>query len=234
MRLDKLLAGCGKCTRKEAGRAVAKGLVTVNGKTVKDKAFDVNEAADEVTFCGEKLFYSRFTYIMLNKPSGVLSATEDKEKTVIDLLPKELQRLGLFPCGRLDKNTEGLLLLTNNGPLSHFLLSPKCHVVKKYFFTLASPLIESDVQRLESGVDIGEYVTAPARVTMVSEKEGYIEIGEGKYHQIKLMMNAVGNKVEYLKRVEFGALSLDKSLEIGCFRPLSEEEIAALLDCMPN
>lgn len=232
MRLDKLLSASGKCTRKEAGKAVAKGDVSVNGAVVKDRAYDVDETRDEVIFCGERIGYRRFTYVMLNKPQGVVSATEDKGKTVLDLLPEEFRRQGLFPCGRLDKNTEGLMILTNNGPLSHFLLSPKCHVPKKYFFNVLNPLSESDISKLEAGVDIGGYVTKPCKAMMIGEKEGYIEIKEGKYHQIKLMMNAVGNEITFLKRVNFGPIPLDPALECGDFRLLTEEEIHALENCI--
>jgi 16S rRNA pseudouridine516 synthase len=162
---------------------------------------------------------------MLNKPEGYVSATEDTlSPTVLTLLPEELQRIGLFPCGRLDKNTLGLMLLTNNGPLSHKLLSPKNHVAKKYRFTVKFPISENDVTALEAGVDIGGYLTAPCKVEMTDEKNGYITLTEGRYHQIKLMAEAVHNQITYLERVTFGPIALDTSLERGQWRYLTAEE----------
>lgn len=233
MRLDKMLADTGRCTRKEAGKAVLSGNVKVNGLEVKDRSYNVDPEKDDVMFCGERIVYRRFTYIMLNKPQGVVSATNDPmERTVLDLLPSELKRQGLFPCGRLDKNTEGLLILTNNGPLSHFLLSPKFHVQKRYYFTVERPLSLSDIQKLESGVDIGGYVTMPSKVDMISEREGYITISEGKYHQIKLMLAALSNRVTFLKRVSFGPIILDQGLECGEYRHLTKDEVSALNECV--
>jgi len=166
---------------------------------------------------------------MLNKPDGYVSATDDdKYPTVITLLPDELQRIGLFPCGRLDKNTLGLMILTNNGPLSHKLLAPKNHVSKKYRFTVKFPISENDVNALESGVDIGGYVTAPCKVEMIGEKEGYITLTEGKYHQIKLMAEAVHNQITYLERVTFGPIALDEGLGRGEWRYLTEDEQKSL------
>ncbi len=166
---------------------------------------------------------------MINKPEGYVSATDDdKFPTVLTLLPDELQKIGLFPCGRLDKNTLGLMLLTNNGPLSHKLLAPKNHVSKKYRFTVKFPISEADVKELESGVDIGGYITAPCNVEMTDEKNGYITLTEGKYHQIKLMVEAVHNQITYLERVTFGPIALDESLERGQWRYLTESEQEAL------
>ena len=162
---------------------------------------------------------------MLNKPEGYVSATsDDLSPTVLELLPKELQRIGLFPCGRLDKNTLGLMLLTNNGPLSHKLLAPKNHVDKKYRFEVKFPISENDVRELESGVDIGGYMTAPCKVKMTGEREGYITLTEGKYHQIKLMAEAVHNQITFLERVTFGPIKLDETLARGEWRFLNEEE----------
>ncbi|MBR5602096.1 MAG: pseudouridine synthase, partial [Clostridia bacterium] len=156
-------------------------------------------------------------------------ATEDgRLPTVIELLPEELQKIGLFPCGRLDKNTLGLMLLTNDGDTSHRLLAPKSHVTKTYAFKLKFPLSDADITDLESGVDIGGYVTAPCRVVRTGEREGQITLTEGKYHQIKLMMEAVHNQVTYLERVSFGPLVLDPTLERGQWRHLCADEIAQL------
>ena len=162
---------------------------------------------------------------MLNKPEGYVSSTDDAlSPTVLTLLPDELQKIGLFPCGRLDKNTLGLMILTNNGPLSHKLLAPKSHVSKKYRFSVKFPLNRDDISNLEHGVDIGGYVTAPCKIEMIEEREGFITITEGKYHQIKLMAEAVHNQITYLERVEFGPVSLDTSLARGQWRYLTEKE----------
>ena len=170
----------------------------------------------------------------MNKPVGVVSATEDgREKTVLDLLPAELQRLELFPCGRLDKNTEGLMLLTDNGSLAHYLLSPKRHVSKKYRFESKFPLTEEKRAELEGGVDIGGYLTKPCQVE-ITDGGGYITLTEGKYHQIKLMLDAVGNKVTALERLTFGPLSLDPSLGRGEWRYLTPEEIRSIEILAPD
>ena len=229
MRLDKFLSVTGKATRSEAKTAVRRGRVLVNGVAPKSSDVKIDPERDTVSFDGETVSYRQFTYIMLNKPEGYVSATDDdKCPTVLTLLPDELQRIGLFPCGRLDKNTLGLMLLTNNGPLSHKLLAPKSHVSKKYYFKAEDNVTEEDRIRLESGVDIGGYMTAPCTVELINPKEGYITLTEGKYHQIKLMLKAVCNKIEYLERVTFGTLTLDKSLERGQWRYLTEEEQAEL------
>lgn len=228
MRLDKYLTAAALCTRKEAGQFITKGRVTVNGNVVKDKAAAVDPEKDAVCCNGTLLTYSQYTYIMVNKPEGVVSATEDKEKTVIDLLPEELRRIDLFPCGRLDKNTVGLVLLTNDGKLGHRLLAPKSHVAKAYAFKVKFPLSPDDVSALEAGVDIGGYLTKPCRVSLQSEREGIITITEGKYHQIKLMMKSVHNQITYLCRESFGSLSLDKELDAGAWRYLTDEEIELL------
>lgn len=228
MRLDKYLVSTGVCSRSEASAAVRKGNVTVNGVVAKSASAQINENEDTVVFCGRQLVYRKFTYIMLNKPTGVVSATEDGDKTVIDLLPDELRRIGLFPCGRLDKNTTGLMLLTNDGALSHRLLAPKSHVDKTYRYSCKFPLSKDDILSLERGVDIGGYVTAPCRIESIDEKNGNITICEGKYHQIKLMMQAVHNQITSLERISFANLVKDPSLRLGEWRYLSSEEISGL------
>ena len=228
MRLDKFLSITGTSSRKDATRAVRAGAVTVNGTGAKKADMNVDPERDVIVFYGTPVVYRKHTYIMMNKPLGVVSATEDgREKTVLDLLPEELQRLDLFPCGRLDKNTEGLMLLTDNGSLAHYLLSPKRHVSKKYRFTSKFPITEETKAELESGVDIGGYMTKPCEVEIL-EDGGYITLTEGKYHQIKLMLDAVGNKVRSLERLTFGPLSLDSALERGEWRYLNDEEIKAI------
>lgn len=234
MRLDKFLSITGTASRKDSARAVRAGAVTVNGIGAAKADMNIDPDRDAVTFYGTPVVYRKNTYIMMNKPIGVVSATEDgREKTVIDLLPAELQRLDLFPCGRLDKNTEGLMLLTDNGSLAHYLLSPKRHVSKKYRFSSKFPLTEETAAQLESGVDIGGYLTKPCTVEIL-DGGGYITLTEGKYHQIKLMLDAVGNKVTALERLTFGPLSLDLALARGEWRYLTPEEIESIEKLAPE
>ena len=236
MRLDKFLSITATATRSEAAKAVRAGEVLVDGKAAKKADLQIDPDTAAVTFRGRAVTYRQYTYVMMHKPQGVVSATEDgREQTVLDLLPAELQRLrpALFPCGRLDKNTTGLMLLTNNGTLSHRLLAPARHVDKTYHFRVKFPLSAEDAAALEAGVDIGGYVTAPCRVErLVAEdgacREGMITLHEGKYHQIKLMMEARHNQITALARTDFGPLSLDPALAPGQWRLLRAEEIAAL------
>lgn len=229
MRLDKFIVESGLASRSEITKVAKNGGVTVNGQIVRRVSGHIDPTTDKVTYLSKDVIWREFTYVMLNKPEGYVSATEDdKFPTVITLLPDELQRIGLFPCGRLDKNTLGLMILTNNGPLSHKLLAPKNHVSKKYRFKVKFPISEDDVRALESGVDIGGYITAPCKVEMTDEKEGYITLTEGKYHQIKLMAEAVHNQITYLERVTFGPIKLDEKLERGEWRHLTEDEQNAL------
>ena len=206
----------------------------MNGAAVKKADVQIDPEKDRVTYCGKAVVYRKYTYVMLNKPVGYVSATEDgKDPTVLELLPDELRRLELFPCGRLDKNTTGLMLLTDNGQLAHFLLSPKRHVSKKYRVVTKFPVDEDSKERLERGVDIGGYVTKPCRFEITHEG-GYITITEGKYHQIKLMLDAVGNKVRELQRLTFGPLSLDEGLAGGEWRLLAEDEIRSIEALAPK
>lgn len=228
MRLDKLLTSTGSFSRSEAGKLCRSSKVSVNGITIKDPSEKVDPENDNIFVLGKKLVYRRFTYIMMNKPDGVVSATEDGDRTVIDLLPEELRRIGLFPCGRLDKNTHGLVILTNHGDLAHFLLSPKHHVEKVYYVQTKFPVSDADITLLEGGVDIGGYVSAPCKVTRKDEKTLVITLTEGKYHQIKLMLAAVHNQVTYLKRISFADIELDVSLSEGSWRYLSECEVEIL------
>lgn len=229
MRLDKFIVESGLASRSEITKVAKSGGVTVNGRIVSRVSGHIDPTTDKVTYQGREVIWREFTYVMLNKPDGYVSATDDLlNPTVLSLLPEELQRIGLFPCGRLDKNTLGLMILTNNGPLSHKLLAPKNHVSKKYRFTVKFPISEADIQNLESGVDIGGYMTAPCKVEMIDEKNGFITLTEGKYHQIKLMAEAVHNQITYLERVTFGPIVLDESLERGQWRFLNEEEQTAL------
>lgn len=226
MRLDKFLCDTAGLTRTEAKNAIKKGQVAVNGQVQKTADFKVKENGDTVTFQGKPLSYAAFHYYMLHKPAGVITATEDKkESTVMDILKEEKVK-NLFPVGRLDKNTEGLLLITDDGELAHNLLSPKKHVDKGYLVKVRDSISEEDCKKLSEGVDIGdEKPTAPAKVERVAEKEILLTIREGRFHQVKRMLRAVGNEVVYLKRLSFGSLRLPKDLEKGAYRPLSEEEI---------
>jgi len=225
MRLDKLLSECGVASRSEAAKACRAGSVTVNGAVARRSDLHVDPDADAVVYCGKRVNYRKFVYLMLNKPDGYVSATEDgRDPVVTELLPAEYRKMGLFPCGRLDKHTLGLMLLTNNGALSHRLLAPKSHVTKSYGFSVRFPLSGEDLARLEAGVDIGGYVTKPCRVEMLGDTEGIIYITEGKYHQIKRMMEAVNNRITALERLTFGALSLDPALARGEWRELTPEE----------
>ncbi len=231
MRLDKFIVESGLATRTEIAKAAKAGAVTVNGQTVRRASGHIDPVCDTVTYHGKPVIYREFTYVMLNKPDGYVSArSDDLSPTVLELLPPELQKIGLFPCGRLDKNTFGLILLTNNGPLSHRLLAPKNHVDKKYRFTVKFPISEGDVNQLECGVDIGGYLTAPCKVDMLDEKNGYITLTEGKYHQIKLMAEAIHNQITFLERVTFGPIMLDGELERGEWRYLTADEQKALED----
>lgn len=237
IRLDKYLSLAGIASRTETAKAVRGGEVLVEGVFAKKPDMQVDPDTVRVSFKGQPVVYRRFTYVLLHKPDGVVSATEDgREQTVLELLPEELRRVRppLFPCGRLDKHTTGLMLLTNNGELSHRLLSPARHVDKTYGFSVKFPLSEEDVRALEEGVDIGGYVTAPCRVEPEPPcpeergSHGRITLHEGKYHQIKLMMAARHNQITSLHRLSFGPLTLDSSLEPGQWRFLTREEIEKL------
>ncbi len=228
MRLDKFLTHTGKVTRSEGGKLIRRGAVTVDGEVCKDPAIHIDPDAQQITLCGELLTHAQFTYLMLNKPAGYVSATDDpRQTTVLELLPKELQRRNLFPCGRLDKDTVGLLLLTNDGALAHRLLSPRHHVTKTYAFHCASPLTAQ--AEMEQGVTLEDgYQTLPCKLTLSSPTQGTITVTEGKYHQIKRMFEAFDNKITYLERIAFASIPLDPNLERGQYRPLTETEIAIL------
>ena len=231
MRLDKFLVATGSCTRSVAKKQVRAGAVTVNGAVPKSSDVNVDEERDVITYCGSVVAYRKFTYVMLNKPEGVVSATEDgRDKTVLDLLPPDVRTRGMFPCGRLDKNTLGLMLLTDNGELAHRLLAPKSHVSKIYKFKSKFAVSQSDALRFEKGLTLEDgYETKPARIELIGNgDEGYITLVEGKYHQIKRMLEAIDNKITYLERVSFGPLVLDEGLERGEWRYLTAEEISAL------
>ncbi|MBO5374501.1 MAG: rRNA pseudouridine synthase [Clostridia bacterium] len=231
MRIDKLLSEMGKATRKESATLAKAGKILVNGVVIKRSDTHINPEKDVVTLCGNVVHYKKFTYIMLNKPQGYVSATEDeREQTVLELLPEEERRKGLFPCGRLDKNTLGLIILTNDGDSAHKSLSPKHHVSKTYRFEASLPLTAEDKARIENGVDIGGYVTKPCKITLYNDDaSGEITLTEGKYHQIKRMLEAVDNKITYLERISFGTIALDSRLQRGEWRYLTEQEEKAFI-----
>ncbi|WP_277679889.1 pseudouridine synthase [Gracilibacillus dipsosauri] len=233
MRLDKLLANMGIGSRKEVKELIKKKSVSVNGKIIKSN-LSIDPEFDRIECNGQVVEYQKYVYFMLHKPSGYLSATRDQEqKTVLDLLKTEDQARSPFPVGRLDKNTEGLLLLTNDGQLAHELLSPKKHVDKTYFAKISGFVTENDVAEFLQGVDIGDYITKPAKLKIlkveeVSEIE--VTITEGKFHQVKRMFEAVGKEVLYLKRLTMGSLELDPTLKLGQYRALTDQEIQNILE----
>ncbi|KIL43912.1 pseudouridine synthase [Jeotgalibacillus soli] len=233
MRLDKLLANMGYGSRKEMKKLLRSGAVTVNGSTVKDGKTQVVPENEDVFVLGEKVEYRDFIYLLMNKPQGIISATEDRLlETVIDLLAPDYQVFKPFPVGRLDKDTEGLLVLTNDGQLAHELLSPKKHVPKTYFARISGVVTDEDRAAFKKGVTLDDgYETKPGELVILSSDEiSEIEltITEGKFHQVKRMFEAVGKEVTYLKRISMGSLLLDPALSLGEYRELTEEELAAL------
>lgn len=235
MRLDKLLANMGYGTRKEVKVLLKQKAVTVDGETVKDSSMHVDPEKQNVSVFGDRVEYVEFIYIMMNKPPGVISATEDKvDQTVIDLLDPFLQHFEPFPVGRLDKDTEGLLLITNDGTLTHNLLSPKKHVPKWYYAKIDGVVTEEDIQVFAQGVTLDDgYHTKPGElVILASGEQSEIElmIQEGKFHQVKRMFEAVDKKVTYLKRLSMGSLKLDEELALGEYRELTKEELQSLIE----
>ena len=232
MRLDKFLSKTTTESRSQVKKEIRQGMVTVNGIVEKLPEKQIEEKTDCVCLKGKELHYQPFVYFMLNKPAGVVSATEDTlSKTVVELLSREDYRKDIFPAGRLDKDTEGFLLLTNDGELAHRLLTTKKHVDKTYFVRLRDALSEEAGIKLETGVSIGEKKdTRPAKVERVDTDTILLTIQEGKFHQVKRMLQAVDNQVLYLKRITFGGLSLDEGLSPGEYRALSDEEVKLLYD----
>ncbi len=270
MRIDKLLSNMGYGSRNDIKKDVKAGAVTVNGKAIKSASIHVDEKNDLITYNGEKVVYREFIYLMMNKPPGVVSATFDNyDETVIDLVDEEFKIFDPHPVGRLDKDTEGLLILTNDGKLSHSLLSPKKHINKTYMAVLEKELDEKTKEAFKKGIDLGDFTSMPSEVKLADEevindflnneeiineflnneeynfqndiknivsknnselksKIAVVEIKEGKFHQVKRMFESCGNKVTYLKRIKMGDLSLDKNLELGEYRELSDQELEIL------
>ena len=233
-RIDKILSNLGYGTRKDLKKIVKNGMVQVNGIFIKDSAMKVDPEKDKIVINGEEIFYREFIYLMMNKPAGVISATFDnKDETVIDLLEVEHQVFEPFPVGRLDKDTVGLLLLTNDGDLNHRLISPKWKVDKVYFAKIDQKVTEEDIEKFKHGITLDDGYRCKEAILEIQKasEEGseiVLTIQEGKFHQVKRMFEAVGKKVTYLKRIEFGTLPLDEDLEEGEYRELTEEEIAIL------
>ncbi len=233
-RLDKILANLGYGSRKEVKALCRKGEVVVDGTPVKDSAEKVDPVNSTIEVKGEKINYRKFIYLMMNKPSGVVSATFDNhDETVIDLLDPEYQVFEPFPIGRLDKDTVGLLLITNDGELNHKLIAPKNHVDKVYYAEINKPIDESDIVKFEKGVTLDDgYLCMPAKLEVINSNEDgaevHVTIQEGKFHQVKRMFEAVDKSVVYLRRISFGPLKLDETVEEGSFRELTEEEIELL------
>lgn len=228
MRLDKYLAHANLGTRKEVKALIRQSRIKVNGCVVKKEDLKINEADDIILFDDQRIIYQKYVYYMLNKPQGVVSATTDrKDKTVLDCFDIPL-RDDVFPIGRLDKDTEGLLLISNDGALAHRLLSLRYHVDKKYYVQCANEVTEEMLSKLEQVIELKDEIYQPGRAERISSKEIYLTIQEGKYHQVKRMLHHVGNEVVYLKRVAFGPLKLDARLKAGEWRSLSEDEIKEL------
>lgn len=223
MRLDRVLANARVGSRTEVKKMVKEGRVMVNEEVAKASSMNVQPEQDVILVDGTPLIYSQYVYYMLYKPAGYISATEGKNvPPVTELVPRDK---GIFPCGRLDKDTEGLLLMTNDGPLAHALLSPKKHVEKEYWVQHQLPLSQENIEKIESGIVYQGIAYRPAKIKVVDEKHCTIIIKEGKYHEIKNLFLSFGNKVMYLKRIRMKNLVLDETLKKGDYRPLTEEEI---------
>ncbi len=232
-RLDKILSNMGLGTRKEVKQLVKDGAVEIDGVAAKDSSMQIDINGQKIYVFGKELVYREFIYIMLNKPQGIISATEDtREKTVVDLLSKELKSYGLAPVGRLDKDTEGLMVLTNDGQLSHQLLSPKNHIPKTYYAKINGVVTEDDVERFARGVILEDgYKTLPSKLKILESGDisaVEIIIYEGKFHQIKRMFVSVGKQVIYLKRIAMNKLELDENLQLGEYRELYDSEVELL------
>ena len=225
MRLDKFLTECGLGSRREVKELLNTGEITVNGAVADSPQMNIKENDDEVFYQERKLEYKKFRYYILNKKAGYITAVEDaRDQTVMDLLPDWVIKKDLAPVGRLDKDTEGLLLLTSDGALNHKLLSPKNHVEKTYYAELEKEISEADLERLRNGVDIGGYITMPGKAVKIDSCKIHLTIKEGKFHQVKKMLEAVGNKVTFLRRVSFGKLKLE-DLELGAVKEVNIEDI---------
>lgn len=229
MRLDRFISNCGYASRSEAKKLIKQGIVSVDGVTA--KSADMNVSEDAVVCVGQtELRYRKYVYLMLNKPDGYVSATEDKKYPVVtELVSEEYSHFNVFPVGRLDIDTEGLLILTNDGSLAHELTSPSKNVYKRYFARLDKDAEETDIAEFKNGMEFKEFTAKPAILEITDNpNEVYIEIAEGKFHQVKRMCERIGKNVVYLKRVSIGDLKLDEALKIGEIRELTEDELKML------
>ncbi|MBQ1451544.1 MAG: rRNA pseudouridine synthase [Clostridia bacterium] len=227
MRLDRLISSQGRYSRNEVKKLIRDGLVTVNGEKAPTSDIQVDPAVSEVVIAGEPFIYREHVYLMLNKPEGVVSATDDRlHRTVLDLVPPEYSRPGLFPAGRLDADTTGFVLITDDGDFAHRILSPKNHVEKTYIAELTDPITDEDVEKLEAGIVLKDgFECLPSKIKVLEERKIEIKICEGKYHQIKRMLAATGNRVLVLKRTKIGGLPLDIDLLPGKCREITQEEL---------
>ncbi len=234
LRIDKLLSNMGYGSRSEIKKFAKQALISLNGKVEKDCSRIIDPLIDQLCFDGDAVLYKKYIYLLMNKPAGVISATFDNlHKTVIDLLPEKYRSYDVFPVGRLDKDTEGFLILTNDGSLAHNLLSPKKHVDKEYYAEVDGELTSNDVHQFQRGILLNDgYKTLPADLTILQADPirslCRITVREGKFHQVKRMFLSIGKPVLYLKRIRMGQLMLDPSLELGETRELSEEELLLL------
>ena len=223
IRLDKYLAEAGVGTRSQVKKAIRDGHVKINGEIAKHADIKVDEDHDIVQFDDEEVWFSEFVYIMLNKPQGYISASRGWDPNVIDLIAEPFRNL--FPVGRLDKDTEGLLLITNDGQLAHELLSPKKQIEKEYYTEISVPLNDEDIEKIRNGITWHEETYRPAEYKKISDYSCTLTVTEGKYHEIKRMIQALGSEVTYLKRIRMKNLVLDETLKPGEYRFLSEEEL---------
>lgn len=230
MRLDKFLSECTSLSRKEIKKLIRLGVVTVNNATAGKSEIQVDENSDIIRLNGEVVEYRKYIYLMMNKPQGVVSATWDKNQPyVTQLIPEEFLHYEVFPVGRLDIDTEGLLILTNDGDLNHRLTSPKKNIYKKYFAVLEKEAEDKDIEIFKNGIVLSDFTTKPAILEITEKKnEVYVSIAEGKFHQVKRMCGYIGKNVTFLKRVSMGALKLDESLKPGECRKLTDEEVKML------
>ena len=231
MRLDKYISACGAASRSEEKRLIRAGAVSVNGETAKAADMKIDENSDTVCVSGKELRYRKYVYLMLNKPQGYISATEDKHyRVVTELVPEEYSHFNVFPVGRLDIDTEGLLILTNDGQLDHEITSPKKNVYKRYFAVLDSPAQPEDIEAFAAGMEFSDFTAKSAYLEITDNPcEVYIEIAEGKFHQVKRMCARVGKNVLFLKRVSIGSLMLDEELAVGEVREMNREEVGKAL-----
>ena len=234
LRLDKIISSTGEYSRSEASKLIRMGAVLVNGFPAASGADKYDPETDEITVKGINISYAKYCYIMMNKPEDVLSATDDvRDKTVLDLLPDKYKKLKLFPAGRLDKASEGLMLLTNDGDYAHKVISPNKKVFKKYYVETEGALTESDCKAVECGIELKDFTTMPGKMEILSsgdKSSAYVYIREGKFHQVRRMLQSLGKPVTYLKRMSIGGLGLDEKLMPGDYREMSENEAFSVFE----